>query len=108
MCDVGKRKYRTSFTHPLAVLVHARPELSLVNPVVGAVHIEVPANGIGMEGHEYYVGQLRWHDVQVNVINIILKDLLHEENYVFDGEISLSCRLEVDIMQRLGIILVIA
>ena len=48
MCDVGKRTYRTSFTHPLAVLIHARLEVSLENPVVGVVHIKVPTNGIGM------------------------------------------------------------
>ena len=56
LCDVENITYRTIFTHPLAVLVHTRPELSLVNPVVSAVHIEVPANGIGMESHEYCVG----------------------------------------------------
>ena len=55
LCDVGKRTSRTRFTHPLAVLVHARPEVSLENPVVGALHIEVPDNGIGMEGHKDYV-----------------------------------------------------
>ena len=56
MCDVGRRTSRTSFTHPLAVLVHARLEVSLANPLVSVVHIEVPANGIGIEGHGYYVG----------------------------------------------------
>ena len=56
ICDVGKRTSRKSFTHPLAVLVHASTEVSLANPVVIAVHIEVPTNGIGMEGHKDYVG----------------------------------------------------
>ena len=56
MCDVGNRTSRTSFKHQLELLVHARTEVSLANPVVSAVHIEVPANGIGMEGHEDYVG----------------------------------------------------
>ena len=56
LCDVRKRTSRTNFTHPLAVLVHAMTELSLANLVVGAVHIEVPAKGIVMEGYEDYVG----------------------------------------------------
>ena len=56
MCDVGKRTSRKIFTHPLAVLVHARPEVSLENLVVGVVHIEVPTNWIGMEGYEDCVG----------------------------------------------------
>ena len=55
LCDVGKRTSRTSFTHKLSVLVHARPEVPLANPVVGAVHIELPTNGIGVEGHKDYV-----------------------------------------------------
>ena len=53
--DVGERTSRKIFTDSIAVLVHARTEVSLANLVVGAVHIEVPANGIGMEGHRYYV-----------------------------------------------------
>ena len=56
LCDFGKRTFRTSFTHLLALLVHARSEVSLANPGVGAVHIEVHANLICMEGHEDYVG----------------------------------------------------
>ena len=53
---VAKKKSRTRFSHLLAVLVHARPEVSLTNTVVDAVHIEVPANGIGVEGHRDDVG----------------------------------------------------
>ena len=53
LCGVGKITSRTRFTHPLVVLVHTRSELSMENPVVSAVQNEVPANGIGMEGHKY-------------------------------------------------------
>ena len=53
---VGKITPRTSFTHPLALPVHTRSEVSLEDPVISAVHINVPANGIGMEVHEDYVG----------------------------------------------------
>ena len=55
LCDFGKRTFKTSFTHLLALMVHARPEVSLANPMVGAVHIWVPANLIFMKGHEDYV-----------------------------------------------------
>ena len=37
-------------------MVYARPEVSLENQVVIVVHIEMPANGIGMQVHKDNVG----------------------------------------------------
>ena len=45
---------------------------------------------------------------EFNVLNIILKYFLHEDNAVFDGEMSLSCRLAVYIIQWLDVLLVIS
>ena len=46
--------------------------------------------------------------MQVNVLSIIIKYFLNEENSVFDLETSFSCRLAVNRMQGVDVLLVIA
>ena len=77
LCNIGQIAAWTNAAHSLNILKHARPKISLADPMIGPVSIEMPPNGGGMKSNKNDVSHRSGNYPQLHKFIIILEDFFH-------------------------------
>ena len=87
--------------HPFYILEHAWPKITLPDPVIGSIGIQVATNWIAMESNKYDVPQRLRDNLQFNISIIILEYFFHIQNPISYNKTALPGWLPVYVIKLL-------